>query len=707
MGDNTHRWLTGVAGVVAVLLAGAQVGAGAVAPDSPPFAITLVLASAFLTYCALGVVVVRRARGHRIGWLLLATGLLFLIGAAAENGAKQLHGQSEYRLVTAWLSWVDSWAWTGALGLVVMVILLFPSGHLPSRRWSAIGVLVATVTGVGVVEAALRPGRLEGGAHVVNPIGFHATAGVLGSAANLAQFGTLVALMGSLAALVSRRRAADEVERQQLRWVTVAMAVALGSVPLVPLGAAIHLPLVGVTFLLVVVVIPLAVAVSVLRYRLYDLDLVVNRVAVYGLLLLSVTALYVALVAIVGLLVYGQIRPNLAVSALSSAIVALAVAPLRDRLRGVVARIVLGHRATPYQVLAELADHLRSGWTLDAVLPQMTELLAGATGATMSVVYLRSEQDFRPVAIARPGSDDSRVPALCIGPGGELLTNPPAELDLLLAVEEGQEILGAVGIRKEQRSPVTPADRRLVEQLASHAALLFENLRLTAALERRVEEVAAQASELAESRRRLVTAQDDERRRIERDIHDGAQQDLVAMMAKVRLAQNALRRDGAVSESALVELQDDLRRALGELRELAHGIFPPVLADRGLVAAVEARSARFPIPVDVEVDEDTRSRRLALAVEGALYFVTSEALANVLKHAQASSVRVRVTTLPDETHVEICDDGRGLGSSHWGMGLTGMSDRVAALGGRLSVSPGVSGGTVVVASVPTVGVPQG
>ncbi|GAC1310961.1 MAG: hypothetical protein NVSMB16_07700 [Acidimicrobiales bacterium] len=192
---------------------------------------------------------------------------------------------------------------------------------------------------------------------MTNSVGFHATANLLSSAAHVAQFGTLVALVASLAALMSRRGAADEVERQQLRWVTVAMAVALGSVPLVPLGAAVHLPLVGVTFLLVVVVIPVAVAVSVLRYRLYDLDLVVSRAAVYGLLVLSVTALYVVLVAAVGLLVYGQVRSSLAVSALASAVVALAVVPLRDRLRGVVARIVLGHRATPYQVLAELAYH--------------------------------------------------------------------------------------------------------------------------------------------------------------------------------------------------------------------------------------------------------------------------------------------------------------------------------------------------------------
>jgi len=700
--DPPVGWTTAAA-VVAGALGVTEVVFGAIAPRTAPFGITLLLVAAFVSYCGIGIVVVRRARGHRIGWLLLGVGLLFLTGGACENAAKALVGHGD-GWITAWLSWVDSWAWTAALGLIATVILVFPSGRLPSRRWRPVGAAIALGTLAQVLELALRPGPLDGGAHPANPIGFSATAGLLSAAVAVTGPVIAVAILSSVAALVIRWRGATDVERQQLRWLMVAVAMALVSVLLIPLGAAVHLPLASITFVFVVVVVPASIGVAVLRYRLYDLDLVVSRVAVYGLLIASVSVLYVGLVAGAGLVFPGRVHSNLGATALASAAVALAVIPLRDLLRGLVARLVLGHRATPYQVLSNLADHLRSGWTLDAVAPQMAALLADATGAALAVVYVRLTDGFSPAGIARTDATGEGPPSVEVDDAGDIVVSPAGSLSLVVSVRQGAEVLGAVGLRKDPRSPVTPADRRLVDQLASHAALLFENLRLTASLEHRVEEIADQARELADSRRRLVTAQDDERRRIERDIHDGAQQDLVAMMAKVRLAQNRLRRRGLVEEADLAELQDDLRRALGELRELAHGIFPPLLADRGLVAAVEARSARYPLPITVDADEGARDGRLALPVAGALYFVTSEALANVLKHAEASAVSVCLTTCREEIRVEVADDGKGLGGSNWGTGLTGMSDRLAALGGRLTVSPGATGGTLVAASVPTSGV---
>lgn len=698
--DPPLGWTTAAA-VLAGGLGVADVVYGAIAPRAAPFGVTLLLTAAFVSYCGLGIVIVRRAGGHRIGWLLLGVGLFFLAGGACENAAKAFVGHGG-DWVTAWLSWVDSWAWTAALGLIAGVILVFPSGRLPSRRWRPVAAAIAAGTGIQVLEAALRPGRLDGGAHLANPIGVTATSGLLSTLVPVAGPVLAVAVLLSVAGLVIRWRGATDVERQQLRWLMVAVAMTLLSVVLVPLGAAVHLPLASLTFVFVVVVLPASIGVAVLRYRLYDLDLVVSRVAVYGLLVVSVSALYVGLVAGAGLVFPGRVRSNLGATAVVSAVVALAVIPLRDLMRGFVARVVLGHRATPYQVLSNLADHLRSGWTLDAVAPQMAALLADATGATLAVVYVRLTDEFSPAGVA-PDPPGAGAPKVEVDAGGEIVVTPPLSLSLVVGVRQGEEVLGAVGLRKDGRSAVTPADRRLVEQLASHAALLFENLRLTASLEHRVEEIADQARALADSRRRLVTAQDDERRRIERDIHDGAQQDLVAMMAKVRLAQNRLHRHGSVPEEDLAELQDDLRRALSELRELAHGIFPPLLADRGLVAAVEARSARFPLPITVDADEGARDGRLALPVAGALYFVASEALANVLKHAEASTVHVCLTTCREEIRVEVADNGKGVGTAKWGTGLTGMSDRLAALGGRLSVSPSAEGGTLVAASVPTSG----
>jgi signal transduction histidine kinase len=252
--------------------------------------------------------------------------------------------------------------------------------------------------------------------------------------------------------------------------------------------------------------------------------------------------------------------------------------------------------------------------------------------------------------------------------------------------------------------PVRPAERRLIGQLAAQAALVFETLRLTSELTRHADTLAEQAAELRRSRLRLVQAQDAERTRIGRDLHDGSQQHLVAIIAKAGLARSQLTRDTALADRTLTGLQQDTKSALTEIRELVHGVFPPILADRGLVVAVEQRSARLPIAVRVDADPGDVGRRFEPSIESAAWFVISEALTNTIKHAHAEHVTVRIRS-GARLLVDVIDDGVGIGDQPGGHGVTGMSDRVAALDGILQIGTSPDGGTALSFSLPLSGLP--
>jgi signal transduction histidine kinase len=231
---------------------------------------------------------------------------------------------------------------------------------------------------------------------------------------------------------------------------------------------------------------------------------------------------------------------------------------------------------------------------------------------------------------------------------------------------------------------------KLVEAVAAAARLALQNARLHA-------EVSAQLSKVKESRTRIVTAADEERRRIERDIHDGAQQRLVALALELRSAQRRLGEDlDPELEGLLASAADELQVAVDELRELAHGIHPGILVQGGLATALESLAGRSPIPVSVDATQE----RFAPDVEGAAYFVASEGLANVVKHAGASRAAIRVRHADDLLVVEIEDDGVGGASAQNGSGLRGLADRVEALGGRLQVESPTGSGTRIIGEIP-------
>jgi signal transduction histidine kinase len=477
----------------------------------------------------------------------------------------------------------------------------------------------------------------------------------------------------------------------QLKWLTTAaagVAVAYAAAILVSLQvewgspttptwiAAVQNAAV-VTFIL----IPIAIGIAILKYRLYDIDVVINKTVVYGALAGFITLVYVGIVVGIGTVIGQGDRPNLGLSILATAVVAVAFQPVRERVQRFANRLVYGKRATPYEVLSHFASRMAGTYATDDLMPQMARVLAEGTGAATAKVWLRVARELR-VTSVWPEVDGAGFERIEL-PGGEL---PPIfNADLAIPVRDRGELLGALSITKGRGEPVTPTEQKLLTDLASQAGLVLRNVRLI--------------EELRASRQRIVSAQDEERRRIERNIHDGAQQQLVALNVKLGLARTLADKDLAKTEELISQLQSETQDALENLRDLARGIYPPLLADKGLVAALEAQARKATFPVTVQADG---VGRFSKETEAAVYFCVLEAMQNVAKYAQASNVMVRLFGLGGELNFQVEDDGRGFDpeATRRGSGLTNMTDRIEALGGTLEIQSHPGRGTTLVGSVP-------
>jgi signal transduction histidine kinase len=353
--------------------------------------------------------------------------------------------------------------------------------------------------------------------------------------------------------------------------------------------------------------------------------------------------------------------------------------PARQRARRLANRVVYGRRATPYQVLSDFAQRIGSTYSHEDVLPQMAQIVAAGTGAERVVVWLRVDDELRPEA----ASDGSPPPAPLPIEDEAMLPVPGADMSVPV-VHQG-DLLGAISVQMPRGDALRPTGEQLVADVASQAGLVLSNAGLI--------------EDLRASRQRLVTAQDEARRRLERNIHDGAQQDLVALGIKLRLTGMTVDDDPAEAKEMLGELQADAAGALANLRDLARGIYPPLLADLGLVAALNAQAAKSAVPVAVEADG---IGRFPQDTEAAVYFCCLEALQNIAKYAHATQARICLRAQDGTLRFTVSDDGTGYDARHTplGSGQRNMADRLAALGGRLEVWSAPSQGTTITAHLP-------
>jgi len=632
----------------------------------------------------LGVLIAARRPRNPIGWLLLVMAVAGAINVLANVIAiRGLLSGASPRGWVAWPAWVYSNTGTLAAMLLALVILFFPTGRLlpgPRWRWATRAVFAALTVTIAASMISVSPFQLSSALpKVPNPLAVPALDGLSNSDSPL-NFSPLLLLGLLLATVVVRFRRSRGVERSQLRWFAYVAAAALGllvvSFPF-PSGGVGDVTWAAGLFGIVVLV-PVALGLAVMKYGLYDIDIFISRGIVYGSLAVLITAVYVGIAVGIGTLVGSGGKPNLGLSIIATAIVAFGFQPARERVQKVANRLVYGKRATPYEVLSEFSGRVAETYAADDVLPRMARVLQEGTGAESATVWLRGGEELRPAATF----PESAGLLASVPMGNGTLPSLPGATRAVEVRHQG-ELLGALSVNKRRGETLTPIEQKLVDDLAHQAGLVLKNVRLTSDLQARLEELRA-------SRQRLVTAQDEERRRLERNLHDGAQQHLVALKVKLGLAEMLLARDPEKATATLEQLKGDADEALDTLRDLARGIYPPLLAEKGLRAALESQARKATLPVVVNAAGITRYPQ---DLEAAVYFCVLEALQNVQKYAHAKQATVRLREADGQLHVDVEDDGNGFdaATAKRGAGLTNMEDRLDALGGVLSLqsSPGI------------------
>ena len=567
----------------------------------------------------------------------------------------------------------------------IFALLSFPDGRLVPRWSRAAKVALYAPATVAVAVAAFQ---LQGTTRTV---------------ALILYFGLLTPIAGVASQAYRYRRSPTPVERQQSRLLFWALVPAV-LVGLIVLTSGVRetafetfegrfLPVIPVelfrVFQPVFALIPLALFVGILRYRLWGIDRVISRALLYGILAGFVTAVYVGVVVGVGRVVgdQGADRGNLGLSILATGIVALAFEPVKERVNRLVNRLVYGKRATPYEVLSEFCEKVADTVATEDLLSRLARILAEGTGAQKADVWLVIGDEARPAA-SWPVTDGSAPAALPVV-NGQL--PPMGGVSAVVPVRHHGELLGALAVTKPGRESLSPTEEKLVSDVGAQAGLVLRNGRLTAELMARLEELKA-------SRLRLVAAQDEERRRMERDLHDGAQQQLVALKIQLSLVEQ-LAEGGQPVAPMLAQLKQDTTDALETLRDLARGIYPPLLASEGLPTALAGHARRVSVPVEIVADGVGRYPK---DLEAAVYFCCLEALQNVAKYARASSVTVNLRAEGGSLTFTVSDDGTGFdpASTPQGSGSQNMADRMEALDGTLEILSRPGGGTTVRGSVP-------
>ncbi|MDP8909482.1 MAG: sensor histidine kinase, partial [Chloroflexota bacterium] len=584
------------------------------------------------------------------------------------------HEYATYGLLTApgvlplarAMVWPQSWLWVpGAALILVFLPLYFPDGCLLSNRWRPVVWSAVAFSVFGAAISAFEPGEIQDSGFA-NPLGVEAELPF----ERIIDIAVLPFWLGLLfvsgASLVVRFRRSVGAERQQIKWLAFAASVIPMWFLVSPAVEAVSSIVFQVVEALVFMGIPISAGIAILKYRLFDIDLIINRTLVYGALTACVIGIYVLLVGYLGALFRAD--DNLLVSLAATGVVAVVFAPLRERLQRGVNRLMYGERDDPYAVLSRLGQRLKATSVPEAVLPAIVETVAGALRLPYVAIALKHDDVFAPVA--EHGS-------------------PTAGEPLIMPLAYGTETIGQLILApRAPGEPFDPADGRLLDDLARHAEAAAYAVRLT--------------SHLQHSRERLVNAREEERRRLRRDLHDGLGPQLATLTLKLDAARNLLAREPGAADALLVGLKAQTQAAIADIRRLVYDLRPPTLDELGLISAVrEQATSLSQNGLNVSVEAPPRLPALPAAVEVAAYRIVQEALTNVVRHAGARACHVRVS-IGKTLDLEISDDGIGLADDRrGGVGLASMRERASELGGTCTVeraSP--AGGTRVVACLP-------
>jgi len=653
---TTALTAAGIAAAVSACCAGAAGSLWVAVTDHESAASAALVASFMVAFVVVGAIVAAARPRNRVGWVMLAGAALSALGNAGASLAH--HG-----IVSApgSVSGVSAYAVAGqccrSLGwylLTLGVPAVFPDGvlHAGRRRWLAkvlAIVLIASV--VGPVTDAQAD--LTGLGSWRNPIAPTGAFRIITDVAFLAQAPLgVVALGGVVLQLVGLWRRGGALLRQQLTLFVVAAAVPIVATPLVlAIGTNLGPWVFGGTAL----PLPIAIGFAVLARGLYDLRTAANRTLVWVTLSAAVAGIYGLIIAGVGNQLH--VRHEAWLPWLAAAVVAVSFAPLRDTLQRGVNRLTFGRWDEPYDVLAALGQRLEATGEVSRLLDQVVVELQGLG---LADVAIRDMQGTPIAGVARSDAERVDLPLLAYGEPVGTLTYAP-------------------------QTPLRARDRQLLDDLAGHLAGVLHAYTLTLDLQR--------------ARERLVLAREEERRRLRRDLHDGLGPSLAGHVLRLDLVASKLdSRSPAAPDVAA--LRDDLRTTMLEVRRVVEGLRPPALDELGLTAAISQVAHRLtagtPTRIDMSVDD---LPPLPAALEVAAFRIVTEAVNNVVRHAEAASCVVRIAAKHGMLRLEVTDDGRGLdGGASSGHGLQTMRERAEELRGRLSVT--TDGGASVVAELP-------
>ena len=635
-------------------------------PDLAPLGGDVVApALAAVSAATVGAVLASRRPRHPVGWLLLALSLSLdgsgVAEAYIEYGLLARPGAlPAARHVASYLPAII----VTALSLLGFVLLLTPTGSLPSSRWRWWATAAAAAPVISLAAITLAPQSFDQPYQPAeNPLDLSGLGGVLLVIYQLAFAVANLAVVVGAASLVVRFRHTRGTERLQLRWVALAaVPVLLGSVVALAASAMGASPvLLGWVMGIYLAILPLAIGAAILRYRLYDLDYLISRTVVYGLLTVGGITVYVGVVKGVEWLLREGV--GLGGSLLATAVIAVGFAPARDRLQRWVDRRLYGDRHDPVQAMVQLGERLRDapggapdGDALAGVLQAVCEALR------LPWASLRVEDGAEVASIGRPSTASESIP----------LEHEGQQIGVLLVgVRSGEDALGV-------------ADRQVLQVLAAPVAVALHAVLLS--------------QELQRSRERLVATREEERRRLRRDLHDGLGPILTAVTLKADAARSALDTAPTQADSLLAELRGDANQAIGDLRRVIYNLRPASLDELGLLGALGQQVDRFARQgLSITLHAPPTLPVLPAAVEVATYRIVTEALTNIARHAHAYQVTVTVA-IDGDLCLEVNDDGAAstTNGGGWrpGVGLLSMAERVAEVGGTLQTGPTPTGGRV-------------
>ncbi|MDJ0665593.1 MAG: histidine kinase [Acidimicrobiia bacterium] len=650
--------------IIAIAAAAALVVAVALSIATRPLPLSAIqyLFTVPIPFTAAGIFLLWRHPDNRSSQLLvLGTAGTMAFAALLERIIKNRSADVGFETWMSWSLLIEALVMAAGLACLALLIGLFPDGRPATtgeRRfarlmwWLPLPLAVALLANETVVVEPITYGNLP---PFENPIHIEALS-ALGPATQSMRSLLGVSIVVAVVILMLRLRRSDDTVRRQIRWVVLGSTAAL----LFGMAPFIVAPLLDTDWFqhgelllslgsFALVLIPLSMVLAIEQPKWLDTDAFISKSLTYGALSMGIFLIYGAIAAGLGLAAGTQLPLEVAI--VVTAVMAFAFQPARARLQRIADRWVFGDRPSPIEAIAELDRSIAdAGGDLSR---HLAETVQRAARLRWAMVTIASGQSF----VAGDGVGDPVFTA---------------------EIARDDEAFGVVSCGPKLDGQFKAPDEELIKALAGQTALVLSNARLAA---------------------RIVQAQEAERRRLERNIHDGAQQELVALVAKLGLARARVKA-GGVDENTFIELQRDAGNILRDLRDLAQGIHPSVLTDGGLVEAVEDRCSRLPIDVEVKASPGLRSLRFNDDVEGAAYFFVTEGLTNVLKHADATEARVEIR-IADDLQVLVADNGTGFepDKAAWN-GLAGLTDRFAALSGDVSIAAGDGSGTVLRGRIP-------